>query len=94
MTPTLDEHRVEAVADTLRRLEQGGKRLNDWKNLPKATKRKWCDKVTAAITAYLGGEAPSDDLRKFVVGHWDNQDMNHEDFRVRAYQIAAAEMEG
>lgn len=44
---------LEGAADQLRRLEQGGKRLNDWSMLPKATKRKWCDKATAAITAYL-----------------------------------------
>lgn len=30
------------------------------------------------------------ELRKFVLDHWDNQDMNHADFRVHAYQIAAA----
>lgn len=52
MTP-ISSTALEEAADRLRWLEQGGKRLNDWSTLPKATKRKWCDKATAAITAYL-----------------------------------------
>lgn len=51
------------------------------------------------LLAHLRAPAPSvpgetapagDELRQFVLDHWDNQDMNHADFRVHAYQIAAA----
>ena len=48
--------------------------------------------VAAAIrrlTAALAVDGPSN-LRHFVLSHWDNQDMSHVDFRVHAYQIAAA----
>lgn len=53
--------------------------------------------ATAAITAYLaqtkreGSEmtpAATADLLRFVIDHYANQDMNHADFRVYAYQIA------
>lgn len=30
----------------------------------------------------------SEALRKFVLEHYANQDMNHEDFRVEAYSLA------
>lgn len=53
--------------------------------------------ATAAITAYLAQmkreglemtPAATADLLRFVIDHYANQDMNHADFRVYAYQIA------
>ena len=34
------------------------------------------------------------ELRRFVLNHYDNQDMSHVDFRVNAYQVAAAQNGG
>lgn len=44
---------LEEAADRLRHVERGGSRLDPWASLSPAKKRLWCDKVTAAITAYL-----------------------------------------
>ncbi len=48
---TQDE--LEAAADALRRLEQAGKRLRDWRDLPKATQAKWTLKALCVIEAIL-----------------------------------------
>jgi hypothetical protein len=45
--------------------------------------------MAKCLTAALAVDGPSN-LRHFVLSHWDNQDMSHVDFRVHAYQIAAA----
>lgn len=46
---------IEAWADALRRLEQSGKRLNEWSALPNATKKKWIAKVEAIQSAFAAG---------------------------------------
>lgn len=59
--------------------------------------------ATSAITAYLAQRekegfvmVPSGvvELRRFVLNHYDNQDMSHVDFRVNSYQVAAAQNGG
>lgn len=52
-----------------------------------------CREVDAAEARAETAERDRDEaisLRHFVLSHWDNQDMNHKDFRVNAYEIAAA----
>jgi hypothetical protein len=48
---TLSPRAIEVGADALRRLEQSGKRLNEWSSLPNATKKKWRTKVETVLTA-------------------------------------------
>jgi len=80
---------AERIERAARAIYEGrnGKGCKPWSLQTKAHKEPYLHDAKAALAA-------DDDLRKFVVGHWDNQDMNHEDFRVHAYQIAATEMEG
>ena len=51
---TLSPQRLDKAAEALRQLEQGGKKLNGGDTLPKATKKKWCDKASVVVSAYLG----------------------------------------
>jgi hypothetical protein len=41
----------EKAADALRRYEQSGKNLNDWKTLPNSTKKKWIERVDVVLSA-------------------------------------------
>lgn len=42
---------IDCGADALRRYEQGGKMLRDWRDLPSGTKKKWREKVGVVLSA-------------------------------------------
>ena len=42
---------VDAGAEALRQLEQGGKKLTVWRDLPNTTKNKWRAKAKAVLLA-------------------------------------------
>lgn len=43
--------KVECGADALRRFEQGGRLIREWKDLPAATKKKWVEKASVVLEA-------------------------------------------
>ena len=46
---SITQEQIENAADALRRFEQKGKRLNNFDSLPRATKKKWCQKVLIVL---------------------------------------------
>ena len=44
---------VDAGAEALRQIEQGGRLLRTWNDLPNSDKRKWRVKATAVLRASL-----------------------------------------
>jgi hypothetical protein len=63
---------IDAGADALRRLDQGGGILRPWDKLPNTAKRKWRNKAEAVLAAVerLSRSAPqsragSDDVEKW-----------------------------
>lgn len=47
----ITEAKIDAAAKALRERLQQGKRLIDWSTLPNATKKKWREYATVALTA-------------------------------------------
>lgn len=50
------DKKIDAGAEALRQLEQGGKRLTDWDALPNATKKKWRGKAATVLLAAYHAE--------------------------------------
>lgn len=48
-TPT--QNQIDTGADALRRVEQGGRLLRKWDDLPNGTKEKWRTKAKAVLAA-------------------------------------------
>lgn len=50
-TKTPTQNQIDTGADALRRIEQGGRLLRKWDDLPKSTKDKWRAKAEAVLSA-------------------------------------------
>ncbi len=45
------DRKIDAGAEALRQLEQGGRILRSWDDLPNSDKKKWRNKSKAVLTA-------------------------------------------
>ncbi len=48
---SINQDQIDCGADALRRLEQGGKMLRNWNDLPRAVRNKWRAKAVAVLDA-------------------------------------------
>ena len=52
-TKTPTDAQINAGAEALRRVEQGGRILREWHQLPVSTQKKWREKAKAVLAAGL-----------------------------------------
>lgn len=50
---------IDGGAEALRQIEQGGRVLRKWNDLPNSDKRKWRDKSSAVLRAAFASRQPS-----------------------------------